>query len=305
MYFNNFPILSYPYQIGDATKNIVARNILRRVVMSDETKASRGAFVEYHIKDGERPEHIADRVYGNPEDHWIVLLSNDIIDPYHDWYKSSAAMDEYISTKYGGFSVFFTNSSDQFLYNTNLFAGSVLTQNGVSSAITEYHPTLCKLVVDSPSFTTGSATVGLSGGGSLTVKIQRVLPSYTAVNYFRAVGYTATVGPTGENGTEEIPVLDPLAKQTNQYSDYSQLGVVGSGTPVLGIRTSTGGTGSVVLWETYIGGYMGISGDDVNQYAVSNYTYENEKNELRRKIKVLHPRYADSVKREIQNLLKV
>jgi|LakMenEpi03Aug12_release.lakeMendotaPanAssembly.Ray.scaffolds.fasta_scaffold00624_11 hypothetical protein len=305
MYFSNFPILLYPYQIGDATKNIAARNILRRVVMSEETKASRGAFVEYHIKDGERPEHIADRVYGNPEDHWIVLLSNDIIDPYHDWYKSSSAMEEYISKKYGGFSVFFTDTSDAFVYNTNLFVGSTLEQNGAFSSITEYHPTLCKLVVDSPSFTTGTATVGLSGGSSIQIKIQRVLPSYTAVNYFRAYGLTATIGPTGENGTDEIPSLDPLAKQTNQYSDYTQLGVVGGGYPVVGIRTTSGTTGSVALWQTYIGGYMGISGDAVNQYAVSNFTYETERNELRRKIKVLHPRYADSVKREIENLLKV
>ena len=79
----------------------------------------------------------------------------------------------------------------------------------------------------------------------------------------------------------------------------------GSGYPVLGIRTTTGVSGSIGLWETYIGEYMGISGDAVNQYAVSNFMYETQNNELRRKIKVLHPRYMNAVKRELENLLRV
>jgi hypothetical protein len=305
MYFKNFPVFSYPYKFGDETKTILARNIVRRVALSEETKKSYGAFVEYHVKDGERPEHIADRVYGNPEDHWIILLCNEIIDPYHDWYKSSTAMEEYISKKYGTFSIFFTNSNDGFVYNTNLFSGSTLSQNGMSSSIVEYHPLLCKLVVSSSSFSEGTATVGLSGGDQLTIKIQRILPSYTAVHHFRAVGITAIQEPISENGADTIPTLDPLARQTNQYSDYTQLGVVGSGYPVVGIRTTSGSSGSIDLSETYIGKYMGISGDVVDQYAVSNYIYETEKNDAKRKIKVLHPRYKDTVKLEIENLLKV
>ena len=155
MYFKNFPVFSYPYKFGNETKTVLARNIVRRVALSQESKSAYGAFIEYHVKDGERPEHIADRVYGNPEDHWILLLCNDIMDPYHDWYKSSTAMEEYISKKYGTFSVFFTSSGDAFVYNTNLFSGSTLSQNGVSSAILEYHPILCKMVVSSSSFSEG------------------------------------------------------------------------------------------------------------------------------------------------------
>lgn len=306
MYFSKFPLISYPsYSSTDDTRKLVAaRNILRRIAMSEETKSARGAFVEYNIKDGERPEHIASRVYGNADDHWLILLANDVLDPYHDWYKSSTAMEEYVNRKYSGYSVFFTNSSDQFLYNSSFYEGCTLSQSGVSSSVIEYQPNMCKLVVGS-SFNTGTATIGLTNGTQLTVKIHRVLPSYLAAHHFHMVGFTATVGPTGENGVEEIPQADPFAIQTNQYTDYSKLGGLGLGNPVTGVRTSTGASGSVALWETYIGKYMGISGSSVDIYAVSNVLHETNANESKRKIKVLHPRYADSAKREFEALLRV
>lgn len=306
MYFSKFPLISYPsYSSTDDTKKLVAaRNILRRVAMTEETKSARGAFVEYNIKDGERPEHIASRVYGNSEDHWLILLANDVLNPYHDWYKSSTAMEEYINKKHQGFSVFFTDTSDQFLYNSRLYEGCTLSQSGVSSSVIQYQPNLCKLVVGLP-FNNGTATVGLTNGTQLTVKIHRVLPSNLAVHHFEMIGFTATIGPTGENGAEQVPEADPFAIQTNQYTDYSKLGGLGLGNPVTGVRTSTGATGSVAFWETYIGRYMGVSGSAVNTYAVSNTIYETNTNEAKRKIKVLHPRYADSAKRELESLLRI
>jgi hypothetical protein len=303
MYFSKFPIVSYPSNITDEKKYVLARNIIRRIGFSEDTKSASGAFLEYSVKDGERPEHIADRVYGNPEEHWVVLLSNEIIDPYHGWYKSGSVIEEYINKKYSGYSVFFTNTGNTFSYNTNLFSGCTLTQSGNSSSITEYHPTLCKLIVASPSFSNGTATIGLSGGGNLTIKIQRILPSYTAVHHFEIQGPTADGHKIGALDT---PTVDPLSKQTNQYNQYSDLGMVGSPPPETGIRQTTTPSGSnIELWETYIGKYMGISGSAVNTYAVSNFTYENTVNDSKRLIRVLHPRYLDTVKRELESLLRV
>lgn len=293
MYFSKFPVLSYPSNITEDRKYVLARNILRRIALSEDTKLASGAFIEYHVKDGEKPEHIADRVYGNAEEHWIVLLANDVIDPYHGWYKSGSVMESYISKKYAGYSVFFTNISNGFTYNGKLFSGCTLTQGGFSSAITEYHPTLCKLVVDS-AFSLGGATVGLSGGGQLSVKIQKTIASYTAVHHF--IGITSGDDPS---------VIDPLSKQTTQYDTYNEMGSVAFGTPVIGIRTTTGNGANVSLYETYIGKYMGISGSGVNDYAVSNFIYETNMNESKRLIRVLHPRYLDTVKKELENLLRV
>lgn len=55
----------------------------------------------YTITDGEKPEHIAQRLYKNPQYHWIVLLANNIIDLYHDWPVSMHDLIEVSKEKYG------------------------------------------------------------------------------------------------------------------------------------------------------------------------------------------------------------
>ena len=52
------------------------------------------------------------------------------------------------------------------------------------------------------------------------------------------------------------------------------------GVPPVGIGGLTGAV--VQFWETYIGKYIGVSGDEVNQYSVSNYVYEHDFNESKR-----------------------
>ena len=37
------------------------------------------------LKKGETPEMIADKLYGDPNLHWIVMYVNGITDRYHQW----------------------------------------------------------------------------------------------------------------------------------------------------------------------------------------------------------------------------
>jgi hypothetical protein len=299
-YFSKFPLVKYPIKDGAVFRVVFARNLLRRIALSEDMKSSDSAFLEYDIKDGERPEQIAEKVYGDPTFHWIILLTNDVIDPYHGWYKSSAAMEEYIQKKHGGYSVFFTNIDDGFLYRSDFVSGCTLSQGSSVSSINEYNSTLCRFSVDGTGFGEGFASVGLSGGSTQVIKIHRVDPAYTSVHHFEATR------PTADNSANEKVTLDPLSQQTTSYSVVG--GVVGatqdeypSSTQGIGYV----GTGVVSMWETYIGRYMGISGSQVNTYAVSNYLYEMNENEKKRTIKILHPRFKREAVQELESLLRV
>lgn len=300
-YFSKFPVLKYPVRDGETFRYALVRNMLRRVALSEDTKSGEGIFLKYEIKDGERPEHIAERIYGDPSFHWIVLLSNDIIDPYHGWYKSSYALEQYIQTKYGGSSVYFGTTSGNFYYSSNLVSGSSLQQGNTTVEVIDYEPQLCKLTVRGADLSEGSATIGLSGGTSVSVTIYRVDPSYSAVHHF------VLSRPAGDCGANETATVDPLSQQNASYSIVG--GVVGSEENEYPLSTAVGvdynGSGTVDLWETYIGSYMGISGSKVNQYAVSNYSYENALNETKRTIKILHPRYKKLAVKELESLLRV
>jgi hypothetical protein len=299
-YFSKFPVLQYPVRDGDTFRYVFVANILRRVALSEDIKGSDGAFVEYSIKDGERPEHIAERVYGDASFHWLVLMTNNIIDPYHGWYKSGSAIEDYVQNKHGGYTVYITNTSDQFFYESGVETGSTLSQGGRSTAIKDYDPNLCKLTIDGTDFATGFATIGVSGGSSYSVNIKKIEPSYMAVHHFE-IPFDGGISAANDKFT-----VDPLSQQTGSYSVVG--GVIGSKEneyPITTVGLDYEGSETVDFWETYIGKYMGVSGADVTTYAVSNYIYENSINDDKRTIKILHPRYKREALTELEALLRV
>jgi hypothetical protein len=98
MYFKSFPYTYYS-QDDRATVQLVT-NITTRVVLSDEVKNNLSIYDEYDIKDGETPEILADKFYNNPQLHWIVLHTNEILDPRFDWPQTSENLSRYIQGKY-------------------------------------------------------------------------------------------------------------------------------------------------------------------------------------------------------------
>ena len=98
MYFNAFPIIPYD-SIGDYNFKDVT-NLLRRVRLRTKVKTNVMLFDTYDVKNGETPEMIADKLYGDPELHWVVLMVNDITDRFHQWPLSVAQLNQYITDKY-------------------------------------------------------------------------------------------------------------------------------------------------------------------------------------------------------------
>lgn len=98
MYFKNFPTIPYDAVGSGQTKDV--KNILRRVSVRSKVKANVLFYDTYDVKEGESPESIADKLYGDPELHWIVLLVNDITDRYHQWPMTYAQFLQYINDKY-------------------------------------------------------------------------------------------------------------------------------------------------------------------------------------------------------------
>ena len=97
MYFSSFPVI--PYGSTDGTvKNVT--NLLRRVAIRTKVKSNAALFDTYDIKNGETPEIIADKLYEDPELHWVVLMVNNVTDRYHDWPMSEQQFNTYLNEKY-------------------------------------------------------------------------------------------------------------------------------------------------------------------------------------------------------------
>jgi hypothetical protein len=98
MYFDSFPVIVYD-SVGNGTYKDVT-NILRRVAMRSKIKQNTLIYDTYDVKEGETPEMIADRLYNDPELHWVILIVNDITDRYHQWPLSTSQFLAFINDKY-------------------------------------------------------------------------------------------------------------------------------------------------------------------------------------------------------------
>ena len=79
---------------------LLVKNIWRRAQILVEYKSQVTLFTEENVRDGERPEDIATRLYRNPFYNWTILVINDITDVYAQWPKSVQQLQDFINQKY-------------------------------------------------------------------------------------------------------------------------------------------------------------------------------------------------------------
>ena len=92
MYFKDFPVILYDSKEGT--------NLLRRVAIRSKVKTNVMFFDTYDVKEGETPEMIADKLYDDPQLHWVVMIVNNITDRYHEWPMSGNQFLDYVNEKY-------------------------------------------------------------------------------------------------------------------------------------------------------------------------------------------------------------
>ena len=98
MYFEQFPLIPYVAEGTGNPRDVT--NLLRRVKVRSKIRNNSALFDTYVVKEGETPEMIAHKLYGDTQLHWIVLLFNDIADRYHQWPMTTGAFNKYVKDKY-------------------------------------------------------------------------------------------------------------------------------------------------------------------------------------------------------------
>lgn len=100
-FFDTYPLVPYDIFGTRGSNYKIATNVFARVKILDTVKASSSLYYDYSVQDGDTPEMLAYKYYGDPELHWVILYMNDIIDPFYDWPLDYNKFIEYIQHKYG------------------------------------------------------------------------------------------------------------------------------------------------------------------------------------------------------------
>ena len=154
MYFKDFPTFIYDFNYdANTNKTSVVTDITRNVRFRKELFSSVTYFDEYDIVDGETPEIIAEKIYGNPEYHWIIMLANDKYDYISDFPLVNSTLTSYAAQKYNPL----LNSNSGDWYFTGTGSGRRLYFK-VSNALDAFNPV--ELTTSIPFTVSGATTTG-------------------------------------------------------------------------------------------------------------------------------------------------
>jgi len=116
--------------VGQSNSKTVT-NILKRAAIREVVKDNLAIYTKYIIKSGETPESVAFNVYGDAELHWVILLTNDIYDRYHQWPMNVNQFLAYVNEKY-------TNPNATHHYEISQSSGDTSVKIDIGSDNTDY-----------------------------------------------------------------------------------------------------------------------------------------------------------------------
>jgi hypothetical protein len=131
-FFRPHPIIAY--RIPGKEQIVPVIDITRRFAITNFVKNAKVTFDEYYIEDGERPDTVAYDYYGDQSMDWLVLLTNEIQDPYFEWPLSYEQFNEYLRDKYGSVSV---TQNTVHHYERILQTHQIITESGIQRIIPE------------------------------------------------------------------------------------------------------------------------------------------------------------------------
>lgn len=103
MFFSKLPNLEYtPKRLKYKFTNqdfVVAKNIFKTISIDNSIYAT-DLFTELQLKEGVRPDQVAQGLYEDPNYDWVILLTNKIKDIKNDWPLSSAEFEKLVTKKY-------------------------------------------------------------------------------------------------------------------------------------------------------------------------------------------------------------
>jgi hypothetical protein len=134
-YFSTLPKI---VKTGSDGTSILMTNLMARASVVPELLKNPLVYYQYDIQEGDTPEIIAHKYYGDSYRYWIILFVNEIIDPQWDWPMDSTTFGKFITDKYQEFNP----------YSQVHHYEKVITQYDHTTQVT----TVDKLIIDETAY---------------------------------------------------------------------------------------------------------------------------------------------------------
>jgi len=171
-YFTNFPVVAYDFERSDLLNERVSKivsNILVRTKLLDSVSNLPLVYYKYDVVDGDTPESLAYKYYGSSTKHWIILIVNNVFDPFYDWPLKYENFVAFVENKYGSIANAKTN--------IHHYEKVITKTDSVTSTITiDKHELDYNTFANLASSTT--QTINLKDGNTVTIVTTKSAVSY-------------------------------------------------------------------------------------------------------------------------------
>ena len=103
-YFSELPDIIYQSPLSHKNSSsdyIIIKNIFRRVKMAEYIKSAAAVFDKFVIGEGDRPDTVAEALYGDSRLDYVVILVAGITNINHEWPLQDYQVYDYALSKYG------------------------------------------------------------------------------------------------------------------------------------------------------------------------------------------------------------
>ena len=103
-YFRELPDILYQSPLthkNSSSDYIFIKNIFRRTKLAEYVKSSAAAFDKFTIGEGDRPDTVAEALYGDPQLDYVIILVAGITNINHQWPLQDYQIYDYALEKYG------------------------------------------------------------------------------------------------------------------------------------------------------------------------------------------------------------
>ena len=100
-FFQHYPQISYNISGTKPAKLKTVINLMEKAKLKGLVADDIVAYFPYSIMEGERPDHVSKKIYGNVKYTWLIFFINEISDPVYDSPLGTREFGAYVKNKYG------------------------------------------------------------------------------------------------------------------------------------------------------------------------------------------------------------
>jgi hypothetical protein len=215
-YFANFPLQYYSF--GTEETPVLFQDLTVYLDLIDQIKDQSSFYQFYSIYDGDRPDTLSHKIYGNSKYYWTFFLMNQDL-RVSGWPLSVQSLDAVIKDNYPHWTIVTRNN----ISNSEFVPGSTIkgSISGATGTIVEVNLEMNQLVVDTRGYETRRTADLQNGVPSFTLKTE----AETGFKYFDLTeipnwqtSYSVVSVATVYNADPAANVLTPLSNLLSQFN---------------------------------------------------------------------------------------